>query len=281
MRYLLLILFTCSSYAQAQVINPPKYPWHFVNYWWDCKADNEDLLTFSMQIIIQGEITDADNIYIAPISGSLNQSHFYGGIQTNTGGWVSKDSKTIVKVGRGGIFSRWKDKDQNSIDLNYADGNDDTLYEAASYEGTFVSTRKKIPWLNGSYKYEIKKINDSKNDEFSWFAAYIINEQTNLTTEIGRLRFDGNHFRLKSFASFVEQYGPSKTGIPNMSISFNKPYINNKLCNLNSVYVVYPENNYKPYVRYADTVIENERVISKISNIGMTTPKVNQVLKFK
>ena len=262
-----LILLSSSCFAQINEPNPPKTPWHHVNYWFDCEIKNEEFLSLSMDFKIEGSIDDLDLIYIAPFSSKINGTKFYGGIQTNTGGWESKSAKRIVKVGRGGIFSRWADDISSPITTDYAQGVDGTLFEAALYEGSFVSVRKKISWGNGIYRYEIRKIaDDVDSKKFAWFGAFLTDIERDLTTEIGRIRFDGDSFRLhKSIATFIESYGKNTRSIPNIKISFKSPKINNQSCNNNSVYVVYPTNGYEPYTRYAKTEIEGEFVVATIS----------------
>ena len=149
--------------AYAQPSTPPKVPFHFVNYWWDCKLKNEEFKSFSMQIKIEGNITDSDYIYIAPINGKINQIDFYGGLQTNTGGWKTKITKNIIWVGRGAIFSRWAEDGTTPVDIEFADGELGTLFESATYEGSFVSVRRKAGWGNGNFRYEIKKLSQQQD----------------------------------------------------------------------------------------------------------------------
>jgi len=258
----------------AQPSNPPKVPFHFVNYWWDCKLKNEDFKSFSMQIKIEGNISDSDHIYIAPINGKINQIDFYGGLQTNTGGWKSKAPQNRTWVGRGGIFSRWAEDGTTPVDINYADGELGTLFESATYEGSFVSVRRKASWGNGNFRYEIKKLSQQQAPQkFAWYGAYLIDEQKQSSVEIGRLRFNGDHFRLQSFASFIEAYRVNNKGIPNMRISFKSPVINDQPCANTSVYVVYPQNDYEPYTRYAESHLEGDWVVGSISEKKIEGPK--------
>jgi hypothetical protein len=278
-----LILISTSCFAQQAELSPPKVPWHHVNYWFDCEIKNEEFLSLSMEFKVEGSIDDLDLIYIAPFSTKINNTKFYGGIQTNTGGWESKSSKKIVRVGRGGIFSRWADDISSPITTDYAQGVDGTLFEAALYEGSFVSVRKKIQWSNGVYRYEIRKISDENDGkQYAWFGAFLIDVEKDLTTEVGRLRFDGTSFRLnKSIATFVESYGKNSRSIPDIKISFKSPKINNQSCNNNFVYVVYPQNRYEPYTRYANTDIDGEFVVATITKNKVEAVKKDVRLFFK
>ena len=260
--------------AFAQPSIPPKVPFHFVNYWWDCKLKNEEFKSFSMQIKIEGNISDSDYIYIAPINATLNKIDFYGGLQTNTGGWKTKVAQKRTWVGRGGIFSRWAEDGTTPVDIGYADGELGTLYESATYEGSFVSVRRKAIWANGNFRYEIRKLSQQLEPEkFAWYGAYLINEETQVSVEIGRLRFNGENFKLSNFASFIEAYGINKNGLPSMKISLKSPVINDQPCANTSVYIVYPQNEYEPYTRYAETYLDDVGVVSLISEKKIDGPK--------
>jgi len=278
-----LIIFATSCFSQKIELSPPKVPWHHVNYWFDCEIKNDEFLSLTMEFKVEGSIDDLDLIYIAPFWTKINNTNFYGGIQTNTGGWESKISRKIVKVGRGGIFSRWADDISLPITTDYAQGVEGTLFEAALYEGSFVSVRKKIHWGNGVYRYEIRRISDENDGKpYAWFGAFLIDVEKDLTTEVGRLRFDGTSFRInKSIATFVESYGKNTRSIPDIKISFKSPKINNQSCNNNFVYVVYPQNRYEPYTRYANTDIDGEFVVATISKNKVEAVKKDVRLFFK
>ena len=50
-----------------------------------------------------------------------------------------------------------------------------------------------------------------------------------------------------------------------MKVSFLSPKINGEKCNNKSVYVVYPQNNYEPYTRYANIEIDGESIVALVS----------------
>jgi hypothetical protein len=262
-----LILISTSCFAQQNELSPPKTPWHHVNLWFGCELKNEEFISLAMEFKVEGDISDSDLIYIAPFSSKINGINFYGGIQTMTGGWEYKYTRKNIKVGRGGIFSRWADDGKTPMSLDYAQGEYGTLFESAQYEGSFVSVRKKINWGNGRYQYEIRKIpNQELNLGYAWYGAFLTDLGSGATKEVGRLRFDGSSFRLdKSIATFVESYGSSRNPIPTMKVSFLSPKINGEKCNNKSVYVVYPQNNYEPYTRYANVEIEGESIVAIVS----------------
>jgi hypothetical protein len=230
--------------AQAQT-TPEKYPLHFVNYWWKGCSDNKPLTNISVPFKVNGDFDNVSGIYIAPVGlAEVNGIKFYGGIQTNTGGWKSKEERKIVKVGKGGIFSRWA-VDNNPLSLDYAGGDTNTLYESAMYEGSFVSVRKKFEWQSGEHVYvyslDVTADNDGKS---SWLVASVENLSTNERYEIGKLKFEGKELRLgKDFASFVEIYSGDKKSFPSMKVSFMTPFINGVQCKSQKVQANYPNDN--------------------------------------
>jgi hypothetical protein len=66
-----------------------------------------------------------------------------------------------------------------------------------------------------------------------------------------------------------------------MQITFQSPKINGEKCNNKSVYVVYPQNNFEPYTRYATVEIEGESIVTLISKNKIDAPKKDVRLFFK
>lgn len=264
--FLSLCLFSSLCFAQQINREPPKYPWHLSNYFWNCPAVNQDLSSLSFEFKVAGALTEKDGIYIAPLGlAHIGGIPLYGGIQTNTGGWRSKSERRIVKVGKGGIFSRWAE-DNKTVSLDHADGDAQTLFEAAGYEGNFVSVRKKFSWDTTVYRYQLKRVGDiAPGQNSAWFAASVIDMQTAAVHEIGRLKFDGANLKLgKTLASFVEIYAGDGTSFPTMTVSFKPPVINGRACGSSFVNVVYPMNDQPRLVRYATTTLEGDWVTSVI-----------------
>ena len=273
-----------SDQSIAQNYVPPKTPWHLVDYWWDCLLKrNEKIETLSVTFHIAGNIADADNIYSAPVGiAEFGKIKFYGGIQTNTGGWKNKEERKITRVGRGGIFSRWS-KEGKPLSLDYADGDDQTHYESAMYEGSFVSVRKKFDWSQGFYVYEVKKEEIKEDaDEFTWFSASVQEIKTGKKYEIGRLKFEGKDLVIgKSIASFVEIYGQGKTTFPEMQISFQSPIINGRQCGNKTVYAAYSQNGYEKQINYVKSETIQDFVTAIISPSPLENTVKNETIYFK
>jgi hypothetical protein len=258
----LVMLFQTPAYAQAAKI-PPSYPWGSVNYWWDCINDME-IENISVEFKVLSPLREGQFIYIAPIGwAEIGKTAFYGGIQTDSGGWRSMTDRRRINFGRGGIFSRWA-RDNKPIPLENAAGTPETRFEAALYEGSFISVRRRIPWIESHYKYEVRKLGNDSSKSNNWFGAFITDLNTGVETEIGRLRFDNQDLVVnKGVAQFVEIYGGNGRGFPEIVVAFKAPKLNGNDCRSSSVYAVYPKNGHEPHVRYTTTVVEGDWVVSR------------------
>ncbi len=210
-------------------------PWHLVDIWWDIKSPAEEFKSFSMEISLDKDMpADHFNLYVAPISGGFEDgTDFYGGLQTNIGGYPAskpEDQSGPYHKGKGGIFSRWGEH----LDLSFVRSEPDGFVEAAGYEGDFVSGRRPYPWKAGSYIFEIRRLPRTKGDDkaSSWLGAFVTDKATGATSRIASLKFPGHRLRFKnSFASFVEFYGGKEVDIPSLpalEIRFSRPLLNDK-----------------------------------------------------
>lgn len=254
---------------------PPKYPWHLADVWWQASNETENFNNLSIDFEVIGEIDNQVDLYIAPMGlGSLNDIHFYGGIQTNTGGWESKESRERIEIGRGAIFSRWS-KDDQPISLDHAQGNSETYFESAGYEGEFVSVRTKISWSEGKYTFSIRKLEN--NSHYAWFGAFVFSHKKNKEFYIGSLKFEGSTFIYgKKHAAFVEVYG-NESCIPEVTVVFYEPKINGKSRKIDQITVNYPNNDYQSNTtpRFAHTQsVDNTIIVTTIPsglNDGITS----------
>lgn len=281
--FLFFLLFSTLVFSADQKNYPPKTPWHLANIWWETTLKTQNFEQVSVDFEIIGHVDKNSSLYIAPVGlGVLNGAKFYGGIQTNSGGWPSKESRERIKFGKGGIFSRWS-KDGKPIGLDYSKGHDKTYFESAGYEGEFVSVRSKFHWGEGKYTYSIRKASTVEEDGklFTWFGAYLYDYSANEEHYIGSLKFKGKTFTYgKSHAAFVEVYGKHKRSeIPQIAVIFSEPKINNKKLKLSSRKIIYPDNKYKTDnpTRYAYSQAgENKVIIMTIPaglNDGVTKEK--------
>ncbi len=264
---LIVLAVLSSTYAfAAERYYPPKTPWHLVDIWWVTADETYDFKELSIDFEIIGKLSKNHLLYIAPMGlGSLNGIKFYGGIQTNCGGWQTKKDRTITKFGKGGIFSRWS-KDGDPINIDYAQGDKNTHYECAGYEGNFVSVRNKFHWDEGKYRYSVKKLRTvlEGGNTFTWFAAYVYCYNSANEYYVGSLKFEGDTFTYgKRHAAFLEIYGGTiRSEIPKIIVIFNEPKINGRKRNIKSTTINYPDNGYKSdnRLRFAYTKIDTDKV---------------------
>jgi hypothetical protein len=279
---LILTLFIASGACAENKNYPPKTPWHLADIWWTATSEAEDFTELSIDFEIIGELGDDVLLYIAPMGlGQLNGTSFYGGIQTDAGGWKTKESRKNIKFGKGGIFSRWS-KDDKPISLDYADGDANTHYESAGYEGHFASVRTKFHWSEGKYKYSVRKLKTTEENgaDFSWFGAYVYDYKSDKEHYIGALKFAGSKCQLgKKHAAFVEVYGGSvKSEIPQITVIFNEPKVNGQRRVLASTAINYPNNNYesKDLPRYAYSQVGNHKVVVMTIPSGLKDGKTRE-----
>ena len=221
--------------ADALGVQLPRLPWHLADIWWNFEKPTEDFEELSVEVTIDRDIPSTYNLYIAPVGiAQINGLKFYGGIQTNINGWVSKESRTRVHRGKGGIFSRWSKDEKTPIGLQHVRMKENSLCESAGYEGEFCSVRRPFAWTKGTYTYSIVKTDQEtiNGKDFTWFACRVRSHETNQTTEIGSLSFEGTTFSFwQRHAAFVEVYATSKirrSGIPKVKVTFGYPRLNGK-----------------------------------------------------
>lgn len=225
---------------------PPAYPWHLADLWWTLPA-HERLDTLSIAFDISNEVPDDVDFYIAPLGLlTVDGANFYGGVQTHVAGWPGASERTLVPLGRGALFSRWATG--QAIDLDYADGPPGTHFEAAGYEGNFVSVRNACRWHKGRYVYSVtRKVKDRQ----SWLSAEVKDATGLIVCAPGSLRLDGDDAVLGAqLASFVEVYG-SHSAIPTVNVSFHRPMLNGHLVEQSEAIVNYPENGVPQAPRFA------------------------------
>lgn len=230
-----------------QAAKLPKLPWHMVNLWWEM-PETADFRSLDIDVRVKGEADPSRiNLYIAPIGlGKINETSFYGGIQTNIGGYgVSPDSPTgAYHKGKGAIFSRWGQKD---LDTSFVRPAADGLIEAAGYEGDFASGRRPYAWGEGSYTYSLRRLSyekDKDGREWTWVGAFVTDKSKGDFTYIASLRFPGRTLRFWGrHSAFIEIYGGKKVDIaalPPLEIAIGHPRINGKPAEIKGLALVHP-----------------------------------------
>ncbi len=254
----------------------PGMPWHLVNLWWAFENETPDFESIEVDFSINQDVDSAKlNLYIAPIGlGQFNGTAFYGGIQTNSGGWpaASIDEKRVRDIGKGAIFSRWG---KGAMSLDNARAAVDGCYESAGYEGDFVSVRRPFNWTAGKYTYRLSKADyeHNKDGEFTWVSAAVTNCDTGETRFVGSLRFPGKTLKFwNKSSSFVEIYGGKKVEIselPALEVRIAAtPRINGKPAATKKLSVVFPEEGISasPALMTAELDKSADEIVMKLHN---------------
>ncbi len=222
----------------------PPQPWHLADVWWTFESATPHFESLDLDVTIDCDVSTNVNLYIAPCGlGELSGVKFYGGLQSNCNGWESRTNDTRVHLGKGGIFSRWG---KGKLSVNQARGAEDSHYEAAGYEGDFVSVRRPFVWTKGRYTWSLRACDTEtvNGQDFTWVSCFITAHESGLTRYIGSLRFEGKDLTFwDRHAAFVEVYSTAiipRSDIPGVKVTFGYPRVNGQPPKLKSARVVHP-----------------------------------------
>ena len=230
----------------------PKRPWHVANIWWDFEKPTEHFTSLEMEVTVDRDVPATYNLYVSPCGiAKINGLQFYGGIQTNINGWVSKENHERVFPGKGAIFSRWSADKKTPIGLEHAQtAAADCLVESAGYEGEFASVRRPFAWTKGTYTWSITKGKTEQIDgkPATWFICRVKDHAktgADATVEVGSLRFEGDDFSFWArHSAFVEVYSTAKiprSNIPKVNVTFGWPRLNGERASVKKASAYYPD----------------------------------------
>jgi len=240
---LVLLLIACRPYAgwsdENEIANPP---WHLVDIWWDLGQDVE-FESLSIDVTVHDDVDPEVRLYIAPIGrATLGKTVFYGGMQTQSDGFETFPHKQRQFIGRGGIFSRWGERD-----LAATRRSGGGLFESGGYEGDFISVRNTFNWNRGRYTFRWTRLDGEPSGEsakkFNWVGLFIASHERQEERFVGALRFEGEKLMLgRNIASFVEVYGKRipLEEIPDVTIDFGNFRLQGQPVSLDSAKAVYP-----------------------------------------
>ena len=233
--------------ADAVGVKLPPSPWHVANIWWNFEKPVDKFESLEIDVTVDRDVPDTFNLYVSPCGiAKINGLQFYGGLQTNVNGWASKESRTRVHPGKGGIFSRWSSDLKTPIGLEHVEtAAPECLVESAGYEGEFASVRRPYPWTKGTYTFCILKreAGQVKDVAGTWFEC-VIRDSTGQETSVGKIFFEGNEFTFwERHSAFVEVYSTAKiprSGIPKVNVTFGWPRLNGQKAKLKNASAYYP-----------------------------------------
>jgi hypothetical protein len=222
----------------------PRQPWHLADVWWSFESATPHFESLDLDVTIDRDVPETVNLYVSPCGlGELSGIKFYGGLQSNCNGWQSRTNQTRVHLGKGGIFSRWG---KGKLSVAQARGAEDSHYEAAGYEGDFVSVRRPFAWTKGKYTWSLRAT-DTEHGEttnYTWVSCFVTAHATGEQRFIGSLRFEGTDLTFwNRHAAFVEVYSTAKiprSEIPEVKVTFGYPRVNGQPPKLKSARVVHP-----------------------------------------
>lgn len=230
--------------ATAPAPKLPPLPWHVADIWWHFENPTPHFESLDMDVTIDRDVPETVNLYVSPCGiGELSGVRFYGGMQTNVNGWASRENHERINLGKGGIFSRWG---KGQLSVAQARGAEDSHYEAAGYEGDFVSVRRGFRWTKGTYTWSLRACDTEtiEGKEYTWISCFITAHDTGLTRYIGSLRFEGKDLTFwNQHAAFVEVYSTAKiphSEIPEVVVTFGYPRINGQPPAFKSAQVIHP-----------------------------------------
>jgi len=222
----------------------PKLPWHLADIWWEFEQPTAHFESLDMDVTIDRDVPSTVNLYVSPCGlGELSGIKFYGGLQSNANGWPSKTEHVRAHMGKGCIFSRWG---KGKLSVSQARGAADSYYEAADYEGDFVSVRRPFVWNKGTYTWSLRATDTEVIDgqDYTWISCYVTSHETGAQRFIGSLRFEGKDLTFWArHAAFVEVYSTAKiphSEIPSVKVTFGYPRINGEAPKFKKAYVNHP-----------------------------------------
>jgi hypothetical protein len=259
--------------AQAKGIELPPLPWHMAVIYWQFRDAVPDFHRLDIDISIDRDIPETYNLYISPVNSTLNGAGFYGGLQTNINGWMSRTDRRRVHRGKGGIFSRWSEDKMTPIGLDHVDLPVDGLCESAGYEGEFCSVRRPYAWTKGTYVFSLIKEETVmfRNAPHTWVALEIAERGRPETFRIGRLLFSGETLALhRNIAAFLEIYSTEKiraSDVPEATVTLGFPRINGRELPVQGVMTTYPRTGVASSPNVAEVRAEWKNVLVRIAPV--------------
>jgi hypothetical protein len=248
-----LMLAPAAGYDQPE--DKKKYapmPWHLVDSCWDIGQETP-FESLAVDVTVSEDVPSSVNLYIAPIGlGHLDKTPFYGGIQTQVGGYTKKIQK-LRTLGPGFLFSMWGER---SLDvIRPSEGG---FCQSSGREGDFVSVRRPYTWKKGKYTYRLTHMDQEmiEGKPFTWVGAFVYSHEKDENVFVGALRFECEKLVLdRKVANIVEVYSRRRpvADTPKVTITFGPPVVNGASVKNPKTEAIYP----KGVPGYADAVAKD------------------------
>jgi hypothetical protein len=149
-------------------------PAHTSYVHWTLSSGGVAELRFTLKI--HNDPGTAVGLYFAPLSGKIDGTTFYFGVQTKL------NKPGTGSVGKGLLFSHWGSFD--AADTRAAPGG---FIELGTHEGTFIGVRLPYAWKAGSYELLLQRAEQSGDGD--WFDVNVTDLASGTKTYVGGLRF--------------------------------------------------------------------------------------------
>ncbi|MDN7023840.1 hypothetical protein FGU65_02845 [Methanoculleus sp. FWC-SCC1] len=182
------------------------------------------------------DVPEGSRFYLALLGGRLGDIDFYCGIQSDV------SNPNVGSQGKGLIFSRWHST--NPADIRRTEF---SWWETATYEGDFISTRRKFKWNRGKYTLKLIKLDTEHfmNNKGTWIGLFLFDHQNVEEYYSGALRFENKGLHIDaSIYSFFEFFGRDDfelSKMPGGNIQLFPPVINGRILP-DTAYASFPQD---------------------------------------
>jgi hypothetical protein len=197
----------------------------------------------SVELVLLDDFDQRYNIFLAALTGHLQQQPFYLGQQTRltATGRTGGPGELTFDWSPGFVFSRWGDMALGSVRPAPRG-----RYLLSDHEGTHASIKVNQKWGKGRYTYRLERGETVRTPEgpFTWTTASVVCHADGTTQVIGSLRHPGEELVLDpDVGAFVEVYGydPGPKTLPPFRLVLGNWRINDGPLNLVPITVRYPK----------------------------------------
>ena len=184
-------------------------PEHMTYIWWEWERGRDSTgkkihefqeLVIDFTIHNDVELEGDNGLYLMLAHSKISDVGFYFGLQTDV-----YAPEPPYRRGKGLLFSRWETRDLANARFSETHG----WAQSSGHEGNFIGVRRSYAWGAGDYRVRLAPDGDPEDDGV-WFALWITDRSTDITTWAGSLKFpllDGKAVMRAPAYSTMEIYG--------------------------------------------------------------------------